>query len=412
MNSRTHSTKNLFQVALSICIWSAAPVYADRPSCSLVQGALADVVAVRGLSSTEEVACSIGSRTDVERFLKELVSKKLPPQKLEYEGLVYGAIGIIPDDYPYETEIVDLYVGQIGGYYDPDTKRYAMADWMPQSLQTLIARHELTHALQDRRYGLTKFLDYQNESGDELLAHSSLIEGDATAVTTDIELKSSGRPPLRSRGSVAEILREQASTMGVSAQTTRTPPGLQALMLFPYTQGFSFVHALLRRGGYAEVDRAFQAPPQSSREILHPSLYVARKGAPNNPTLIELAAEADSRQPIYHDTIGEFGVDIVLRGGSAQQSARSRKGSEGWLGDRIGIFDVEKGEQLIVWLIHWERDVDAQEFVTTLRSVSTSRYGAAPSSERTRLSQSKAMSLRVEGSRVVARYWISSSNPK
>ena len=200
-----------FQVALA-CTTIFVALTVSRPAngddatpCSIVPERLQEVVRTRGLSPRRDVPCAVEAKAQVEQFLKGTVARKLPLQKLEHEEAVYRAVGVVPDDYDYPEGLLALYLSQIGGYYDPDAKRFIMADWMPAFVQGVIARHELTHALQDQHYDLSSFIDPKMENGDELLAHTSLIEGDATAVMLDIERGIKGIPPLRSEEHTSEL---------------------------------------------------------------------------------------------------------------------------------------------------------------------------------------------------------------
>ena len=78
---------------------------------------------------------------------------------------------------------------------------------MPAAFQTTIAVHELTHALQDQYFDLQKFVDAKTENSDLLLAHSALVEGDATAVMIDYDrIAFLGLKPLATEPNVEAVL--------------------------------------------------------------------------------------------------------------------------------------------------------------------------------------------------------------
>ena len=377
---------------------------AEGEPCSIVQQKLEEVTRLRGLAATRPVPCAVESRAQVEEFLRNTIARRLPPQKLEHEQAVYRAVGVVPDDFDYPRGLLNLYMSQIGGYYDPESKRFIMADWMPAHVQAVIARHELTHALQDQHYNLEAFIDPKMENGDELLARSSLLEGDATAVMLDIERGIKGMAPLSSERSVKAYMEGQARSLAAAAELEDSPPALRDLVLFPYTHGLRFVHELLRRDGYSEVDRAFKRAPQSTREILHERDFIDRRFSLAVPAVHELRGAAAGQTPSYTDTLGEFLIRAVLE---AQKETRgdAARAAQGWVGDRVGLFPRANGETVVSWMISWESENDAREFALAYRKLLKARYGKAPTTGRIELSPTKAASIEVSGKRVSVVFW-------
>ncbi len=406
-----HTFASLCRAALALAATLCAAEAQQPQPCSIVEAKLKEVLDVRGLASLREIPCVPEGKAQVEQFLRETVKKKLPPQKLEHEEVVYRAVGVVPDDYDYPEGLLALYVSQIGGYYDPEEKRFIMADWMPAFAQGPIARHELTHALQDQHYNLAQFIDPSMENGDELLAHSSLIEGDATAVMLDIERRVKGMRPLASEASVKPYVEEQGQALAGAGQLHDTPPALKALVLFPYSDGLRFVHELLKRGGYAEVDRAFKSPPRSSREILHERDYVDRRFVLAIPAAAELLGAPSGTAPAYTDTLGEVVIRSILEAGGASRS-EAAQAAQGWVGDRVGLFPQGNGSWVVSWTTAWESQNDAREFALAYRKLISSRYGASVGAARTQLSPSKAVELRVEGTRVSLVFSIQPAAPR
>jgi hypothetical protein len=392
-------------VALVVAATGALPAIAEKPQCALLQGVMKEVSAVRALTPKGEVPCAIASREEIGEFLRQSVSKKLPPKKLEMEQVVYRAVGIVPDEYDYVHGVIEFYLSQIGGYYDPYTKRFVMADWIPASIQESVARHELTHALQDQSYGLDRFLDPTGDNGDQLMALASLVEGDATAVMNDIDRMQRGQPPLAKIKSIDTGEEDKVLALTTAALPTQTPQALEAMILFPYVHGIKFVHAILRSGGYAAVDAAFKEPPRSSHEILQPGDYLSRRFKAENPTAEGLASAAPGAAPLYSDVLGEFAVRAILEGAEISKTQAS-KASGGWKGDRAVLFVAPDGSRSVVWKSVWQSEVDAQEFASAYRAMIRSRYGVALGEQRTQISPSKAAALVAHGREVLAQFWI------
>jgi hypothetical protein len=358
-----------------------------------------------------QVPCVIATRDDIKKFLVETIKTKLPPEKVKREEIVYKAIGVIPDTYNYEKGIIALYVGQIGGYYDPEKKHFVMADWIPEGLQSEVAVHELTHALQDQHYDLEKMLDPKQENGDMLLAYAALVEGDAMLVMTDHARAQSGKKSLLEEATVDDLVQQQQGgvSSGERDDPNVIPETLRRILLFPYTEGVRFSHTLLRKGmGYQEIDDSFKAPPQSTREILHPEVYLDQTAQKASiPSIDEFVPEYRSARVVYSDTLGEFIIQATLC--ASPLVGDSCKGAaQGWLGDRVVIFEGEAAPREVLWITKWESVAEAQEFIVAYRKVLAERYPGSLSGDGTALVISgKRVKLQTQGDTVAVRIRIS-----
>jgi hypothetical protein len=359
------------QALASAVIISLLPLYcntatAEEPAmCQLAQAMLRQVVTIRGLSPRSQVPCVVSSRTDVERFLHEVIATQLPPAKLEMEELVYQTIGLVPKSFDYKKGLIALYVSQIGGYYDPEKKQFVMADWIPADLQAAVAVHELTHALQDQHFDLKKLLDPKQENGDTLLAHSAISEGDAMIVMSDYERSARKQSLLREEASIDALVSQPQH--GAVAQeeglNQPVPESLKAILLFPYTSGLRFMHVALRKGKDGSMlDKVFRNPPTTTREILHPEDYWDLTAPKSSvPAISELHLDDNQDHVVYSDVLGEFLVYVTLCADGAQRQ-QCAEAAQGWIGDRIAVVDRGGTHRKIIWVTRWESERDASEF--------------------------------------------------
>lgn len=329
--------------------------------CDVAERALREASRIRQLAPERQVPCIVRSRPEVEKFLKDMIAEKFPRDTLAMEQLVYRAIGLVPDDYDYTHGIVKAYVQQIGGYYDPDKKLFVMLDTMPKKLQLPVAVHELTHALQDQRFHLNRFLDPAIHNNDELMARAALVEGDASAVMQDFMRERSGQ---NGGDEIQSPSSEQVVTI---------PPALQRVLLFPYIQGLSFVRRVTQEKGYAALNEAFVKPPKSSREVLHPEQFVTRSFVP-----VELSTEQVERPTFrtsleYSDIVGEFVISSLL-GESLGSESRGEECAHGWVQDRVAVFSGEKAQRVVSWMSEWETSEEAEQFFECYREMLKVRY--------------------------------------
>jgi hypothetical protein len=308
------------------------------------------------------------------------------------EELAFRAVGLIPDDFNYGKRLVDFLVSQIGGYYDPKEKRFVMAAWLPGSIQHGVAVHELTHALQDQHFGLRKLLNPKAGTTDSDLAISALIEGDASAVMFDEQSRRASNIKLQEMPSVDSLLLFQVLGLNFGAEGGEVPDALKGILIFPYTSGLRFVHALLLKGGYAEINKAYASPPKTSREILHPDEFLAASFTPSIPEPSELPSYSQENKPEYLDTLGEFAISGIL---SAVPSSKPNAAlaAKGWVGDRLAVFPSREGVRGVSWVTRWESERDAQEFLDTYTAFLESRYSTKVARGTIKLSESKSVTI-------------------
>lgn len=329
----------------------------------MIPGIVAQVAAIRGLSVKGPVPCRVKNKEEVAASLTSLVKEKVPESRLQYEGDIYKAVGLIPKDFDYAKGLIDLYVSQLGGYYDPTHGYFVMAGWIPAAFQVPVAAHELTHALQDQHFNLDAFTSPLIDNGDVLLARSALIEGDATAAMMDFVRKSSGQKSMAQEEDVSGILLQNLAGGGFSPSLSKVPQSLQLTLYFPYTSGLRFAHQLLRNGGYRAIDAAFKNPPIATSQVLHPEKYFdpSYKLATFNEEQL-----AKGCKILHRDTIGEFIISALLSQTELDKSKVSAAAA-GWAGDRIVLTQCADGTKNVHWQVAWESAADRAEFLALFK---------------------------------------------
>ncbi|MEY4668023.1 MAG: hypothetical protein RL518_722 [Pseudomonadota bacterium] len=356
---------NILRVPLCVVtIWCgllAPQAMAEPGICAVTERSLREAAKLRALEPRASVPCIVRSRTDIEAFLRQTIAEKFPEETLAMEELWYQALGIVPDDYPYEQEIVQAYVQQIGGYYDPDRKEFVMLDTMAEQLQEPVAVHELTHALQDQLFGLVDFLDPKARESDELMSRAALVEGDATAIMQDFMSSSTATSSKRWQ------------KRGFSDTSLQVPEALERILLFPYFEGLSFVRYVQRHGGLAALNAAFSSPPKTSREIVHPEQFVDRSFLPQPLPVDQVESPRERTTRLYSDTVGEFAVSALL-GVALSSKERGARCAQGWRRDRLAIFQEENRNRVVSWMSEWESNNESVEFYDCYRELLNIRY--------------------------------------
>src|SRR4029453_1350604 len=155
----------------------------------------------------------------------------------------------------------------------------------------IILAHELTHAVTDQHYDLTKADRLAAAGGheDELAAYSGLVEGDAPLL---MQRYLAERLPPREQADAAVAVARDVTPMRDAA-----PAAVRESMLLPYQEGLRFVQALYQRGGWAAVDRVYRDPPTTTEQLLHPEPYLRPHDPPPPAAAAWAAAGAGPPTP-------------------------------------------------------------------------------------------------------------------
>jgi len=279
-------------------------------------------------------------------------------EALENDEAMLELLGLIDPALDLEEMLVDVQTEQTAGFYTPEDDRFYVLETEEQTSadQTVIA-HEYVHALQDQHFDLAQ-LDDETADDDRHLAFRALVEGDATLSTilyaSDYVM-------------AIDMLELMSSVGGVEDEVLETTPMfIRESLAFPYSAGLKFVQALYDRGGWEEVNAAYETPPQSTEQILHPERYWD-KDAPVSVTLGDLTSKLGGTwQELDNDVMGELGLRLILA--THAGPALAIKAAEGWGGDRY-VFLQTDGAYVTVLNTSWDSDKEAAEFLKLYRAM-------------------------------------------
>jgi hypothetical protein len=216
------------------------------------------------------------------------------------------------------------------------------------------------HALQDQHYDLATVMRYRAGDSDRVTAQHALAEGDATSAMFDIALGDAAVM------TPAKLRFMMVSGVALSGEGGTTPRVLQSALIAPYVDGFSFVQALRKRGGWSAVDDAWRRLPTTTEQLLHLDKYDAgEKALPvTEPPLP--AGGGWTRHDA--DVLGEQGLRLVLEQWASQKDAA--EGAAGWGGDRYVVAQrttPQGAEHAVAWRLRFDSESEAREAATVLR---------------------------------------------
>src|SRR5271157_3416767 len=156
-----------------------------------------------GMPQHAAVKRRLVSKADEEKYASGLWAKEEFAKRFAQEELSMKKLGFLPRDFNLKEFLVKSTGQQIAAYYDPETKTISMLNWVPPDRQEPILAHELTHALQDQNYDLTKWMKAgakaadgatpgSDTDDDGAVARKAVVEGQAMVVYVDYMLKPLG----------------------------------------------------------------------------------------------------------------------------------------------------------------------------------------------------------------------------
>ena len=275
----------------------------------------------------------------------------------------------------------------VGAFYDPETREVVVpiseSGIGTNTRLTLV--HELVHALTDQHFNFRDTRNYLfNNNGDQFLAFSAVIEGDANETTDRF---SHEEQALLNRASqpLPQSSNLETSTAVASTPRSAIPQFISDVSSFPYAYGSTFWHSLvggdeagLEATGLDEVsldetdigalsykdwravNNAYTNPPASTEQVYFPERYLSDAPLEVDHPVAELSGyglrDTDTWGAISFTAM----FDQVLG-----REGPSRPAVEGWGGDRYSYW-FNGSDVAMALTYRGDEASDAQELAETL----------------------------------------------
>jgi len=227
------------------------------------------------------------------------------------------ALGIIEPGVNLADQVKRLSTGSVTAFYDVKGNELVLKGGQqltPFVLKTIV--HELVRADYDQHFELDRpnLVMPDDETGT---AWDSLVEGTASR----IETRFVSALPENDKKSV------QAEQQRLAGQLPKDLPDYVLVQYaFPFGSGPKFADVLMTNGGPAKVNAAFQSPPTTTEQIIHPEKFLAGEGP-------KALADPTADGPVVRSgSMGQLMLSLmlaqVLDPGDAESAA------DGWGADR------------------------------------------------------------------------------
>ncbi len=328
------------------------------------------VTQLRGIMPSESVSRSLLTPDQLrETVIHDFLGDYTQEDALQDVRLL-SRLGLIEPGIDLWQLYADLFTEQVAGFYDTETDEMIVVCGSGfGGVERLTYAHEYTHALQDQAYDIRDGLQYNNDAcegdSERCFAIQALIEGDATLLQEQWLRTFAGD---EDRADMLSFFADFDMPVFESA-----PAYIQSELTFPYFWGLHFVRTLYLDGGWAAIDTAYQNPPLSSEQILHPERYP--KDSPVELVSPNVSDALNSGwEKTVHDVLGEWSTRMVLNEYLTIDEASLA--AEGWGGDLLLFFYQEEDDvDSLVLITQWDTMRDAHEFYAAFLDYGLSRYG-------------------------------------
>lgn len=355
-----------------------AEILTTEAAREMVEELLPEVERLRGLPFKKPVPVEVVGKQAVREHLMDRVDKLDYEESLRGMGRAYQLLQLLPPGTDLLEEMAVAVEDQAGGFYDPSRGSYYLMERVAPVAAPIFTVHELTHAIEDQHFDLDRRIREVIGDEDRAFARGAVHEGSATLVMTLYTVEATIRGEL-------DVLALQEVALSEAANTEKLADLADVIvrqLLGPYVLGTNFLtrgNVLGAMGEYPfdDVSRAFDDPPQSSEQILHPDKYWVESER-DDPRVVDLneAARVLGRKWTLasRGTVGEIGIGSLvgaptpldsLQLGILEPGGWTNRAAAGWGGDLWELW--ERGDSAVVlWSTSWDSAKDAREFADAL----------------------------------------------
>jgi len=341
------------------------------------------VAELRGESFKRPVAVQVATAEDFFAYARARVEETETPQKLAADETIAKMLGLVPPKMDFMETLLAMLETQVGGYYDPASDSFSLMDKCPTSIAPVILAHELDHALDDQLFGIDQGLARVSEITDASTAYSSVVEGSGTNIMSRWMVQYAQWA--KNHGGSIDLAAYARMQQDAQEPMLQAPMFMWKPMFFVYLRGSAFLvrsenflDGSMREARPGDIRTAFNDPPRSTEQILHPEKYWDPQHRDDpRPVVFDTSKLPAGWEVLREDSLGELVLAIVTTPDSTTQGIDvtdaaaqmavefTNLAAEGWGGDRVILLGKEDARFLRL-ATSWDTERDAAEFMGAL----------------------------------------------
>jgi len=359
-------------VAALLALLVSCPLQAERRAEeAAVREITQELERISGLSQRRPVMLERIARDQVKGFLEKRIREEIRPEEIHAEQVTLKKFGLLPAEFDLRKAMVELLGEQAAAFYDFRKKRLFLIEGPGGEVQHSALVHELAHALADQHFNLRRYVERGRASDDASLARLAVMEGQATWLMSEYLTRQTGQSLKDSPVLVRMMSRAAELSAGQFPVFEAAPPYLREVLLFPYTQGMLFQHAVLEKLGPAGFGEVFRRPPVSTQQVLHPEKYLEGL-QPASPRLM-LPKLPRGFRVLAEGTLGELDHAILLRQHAGGKQAEAV--APHWRGGAYKVWErAADGRAVLAYSSEWEDAPAAERFFELYQQVLRSKW--------------------------------------
>jgi hypothetical protein len=349
---------------------TSAPPASQTPAA--VRAVESQVARLRGLDFLRAVPVTVESPAKVAARLLRASAGETDKAELARQARALEELGELPKGTDLYGLLRSVQAESVLGFYVPGKpprrgRLYVRSDRGLDPYTRIVLSHELTHAVTDQHFDLTRADKLEaGEADDQATAYAGLVEGDATVL---MQLYHDQALSPTDQASAA-----RAGAAERSPKLDAAPAVVRESLLFPYSAGAAFVRGLYQRGGWDAVNRAYRDPPTSTEQLLHLDKYLGKRDVPEDVRVPDLRGSlGQGWRPGAQVEWGEFDTRLLLQGSFPVTTAE--RVAAGWDGGELRSFQRSNQTALVLRTV-WDSPAEAAEYCTAMARWATVRLGA------------------------------------
>ena len=352
---------------LGILIWLLVALGAQAQTVDQFLTALADISGMKALRPVPQARMT---RDQLRVYFEKRLRDSAKPEQTRLEELTLKKLGLVPADFDLSKSVLDLLSEQAAAFYDYHSAKMVMLDDGSDAMEQMALVHELAHALADQHFKIEKFLGKVADQDEATLARQAVVEGQAQWLMSEYMARQMGQSLLTSPA-LANLLAGGVDPSGQFPVYDQAPLYLRESLLFPYSAGMQFQQAVVAKLGPAGFARVFEKPPTSSREILHPALYLdpGSEAVPLLTTAPDIADGPDSKKAwkeVAEGVVGEFDHRVLLR----LYALDAMPLAADWRAGRYRLWENRRTKSVaLTYAARWGSNDTAQRYFAAYRRV-------------------------------------------
>ena len=354
---------------LLLILLGAAPAPAQPGDsaklCALIPPLAEQLTKISGMPLRHAVPCDFITKEKIKAFLNKRVKEVAKPEDLRAEELTLKKFGLVPPDFDLARNTIDLLTEQAAAFYDYDKKKLFVTETTATETQEPVLSHELAHAIADQNYNLSKFIKAGRNSDDGATARLAVMEGQATWLMSELLARGMGQSLKDSPSLVTTMSGAADNAAGQFPVFDKSPLYLRQTLVFPYTKGMLFQHAVFERDGQAGFGEVFRKPPASTQQILHPEKYFSGV-KPTQPELPQPHLPKGYKS-LVGGSLGELEHAIMLEQYSGKE--RAAELAPHWRGCAFDLEESKKaGRIVLLYAVEWDSEDAARQYFAAYRA--------------------------------------------